>query len=214
MKECFLIGGGISVKDCIDKGLWDILRDRDVWSINYAFMTMPYLPTRQIWLDLFFFKNNIDKLQGLYQKGVKCYSKQNNKYSLIKEINTYNVTRDKNDMKNRMYSGSMGLSGFFAIHLAAEEEYERVFIFGYDFGSITNDKKTHYYQDSLDVMSSGVGKPELYQEINKTVKKEVEDFKFFLNYPIQIYNVSPNSNIPYFPKLDYSEFVKKLNEMP
>jgi hypothetical protein len=213
MRECFIIGGGNSVQESIDSGLWEILKGKDIWSVNYAFLTMPYFPTREIWLDLFFFKNNIDKLQNLYKNGVFCYTKQNNKYSLIKEIKTYNVSRDIKDVEGKMYSGGMGLSGFFAIHLAVEEKYDRIFLFGYDFGSITNDKKTHYYQDKISVMSTGVGKPEIYREQNSSIKKEVKDFEFFLKYPTKIYNVSPKSSITCFPKLEYSDFIKKLNEV-
>jgi len=209
MKTCILMGGGASVKEGIDLGLWEQIKDKEVWSINFAFMTMPFLPKRELWIDFSFFRNNIDRLQLLYLQGVPCYARKHNKYAYITEINQLDITRDPKEIDKKIFSGRMGLSGIFALSLAVKEQYEVIYLLGYDFGSITNDKNTHYYQDKLNVMSSGFGKPELYKE-NNNIKKEIEDFMLFIKPNIKIINVSPKSNIPYFEKIDYTTFFERI----
>mgnify|MGYP001575108136 CR=1 FL=1 len=213
MKECILIGGGSSIAYGRSLSLFEKIKDKEVWSINFAFLTMQFLPARQIFLDISFFRNNIDKLQELYLKGVPCYTKKHNKYAGIPEIIQYETTRNPNEMNSKMFVGRMGLSGIFALSLALKENYDRIFILGFDFGSITNDKNTHYYQHELKVNSSGFGMPELYVQ-NNQAKNEVQDFEIFqkeaLIKNIKIYNISPLSRIDAFPKISYEEFFKLI----
>jgi hypothetical protein len=205
MKDIILVGGGSSISEGLSLDLWKHIQDKEVWSINFAFLTMPFIPTREIWVDLSFFKNNMEALQNLQKQGVKCYAKKHMKYAGIPEITLYETSRDPKEMHNKTYIGRMGLSGFFALHLAVKETPDRIFLLGYDFGSNTN--KTHYYQDQLKVESSGVGKPELYRN-GTSIKDEVKDFENFTNQDIKtkIYNVSPDSAISCFPKIDYLTF--------
>lgn len=214
MKTAFLIGGGQSVNDGINLDLWNRIKGKDVWSLNFAFMTMPYFPSKQIWIDLSFFKNNMERLQKLYEDGVPCYTKKHNKYLGIQEINQYETTRSPMEI-DKMFIGRMGLVGFFALSLAIKENYDLIYLLGFDFGSITNDNKTHFYQDKLSIVSSGVGKPDLYVNGTQT-KDEVKDFEVIgvnaISKNIKIYNVSPLSRIPYFSKLSYEEFFKRIEE--
>lgn len=212
MKSCIVIGGGASVEEGINLGLWDKIKEQEIWSINFAFMTMPFLPKRELWIDTSFFRNNLTQLENLYKQGVSCHTKKNNKYALITEINTYDTSRNRNEAlsSNKIFVGSMGLSGFFALSLACKEEYNLVYILGYDFGKIENKDITHYYQNKLNIISSGVNKPELYLN-NNQVKKEVEEFDYYLNYKTKIVNVSPKSKINCFEKIDYPEFFRRLN---
>jgi hypothetical protein len=210
MKSVILVGGGASIKEGIELGLWEKIKGQEIWSINFAFLTMPYLPNREVWTDISFFKNNIDILQRLYYQGVSCHAKLHHKYADIPEIKTYETTREPVYSKEKMFIGRMGLSGFFALSLAVKNNYDVVYLLGYDFGSKTTN--THYYQDSLNVSSTGVGHPELYRNHHGEVKEEVKDFELFLQYPTKIYNVSLESKIPYFEKIDYPTFFSKINE--
>jgi hypothetical protein len=211
MRDIILVGGGSSVTEGLELGLWDKLKDREVWSINYAFMTMPYLPSREVWVDVSFFQNNMEALQKLHSQGVKCYAKKHMKYAEIPEITTCETTRDPKDMEKRIFIGRMGLSGFFALHLATKEIADRIFLLGYDFGAPT--RNTHYYQSYLKVQSTGFNRPELYREGNR-VKEEVKDFELFTSPGIKakIYNVSTISAIQCFEKIDYLTFFTKLEE--
>lgn len=208
-KDVILIYAGMSLQKGISLGLWDKIKEKDVWSINFAFLTMPFTPKAEIWVDISFFKHNTEALQKLYLTGVPCYAKKHQIYAGIKEINTYETTRNPQEMDKKLYIGRMGLSGFFALSLAIRQGYENIWLLGCDFGSKT--AKTHYYQDDIKVESTGIAHPELYRN-NGQVKEEVKDWEYFLQYPIKIINVSPDSAIECFPKIDYPEFFRRINE--
>lgn len=211
MKNIILMGGGTSVNEGISLGLWDKISKEEVWSINFAFLTLPFLPTRELWVDISFFKNNMEAIQKLYLQGVSCHAKKHQFYRNISEINLYETTRNPNEMNDKLYIGRMGLSGFFALSLAVKEEPDNIFCLGFDFGNKDGSKKTHYYQDTIQVKSTGVGYPELYRNGNQ-VKDEVRDWENFTSPTIKskIYNVSPESAINCFPKIDYLTFFNKL----
>ena len=69
-----LLGGGYSIKEAIKQGLWDRIKDKaDIWSINFAYMTMPYAPTAECWLDTSFFRNQsasifIININGIFSR--------------------------------------------------------------------------------------------------------------------------------------------------
>jgi len=216
-KECIIVGGGNSVQQGIKEGLWDKIKGREVWSTNFVFMTMPYLPSREIWLDKSFFKSNIVKLEELYKNGVPCYTKKNAIYANIPEIQTYPSSREVRDFDNeeKLFSGGSGLTGTFSLSLAIRERYWRIYLLGFDFGTVSkDDKNTHYYQHSLNVHSVGFGNPQIYREEKnqEQVKSTVEEYKLFLNRGAEIVNVSPNSNIHCFQKISYTEFFRRINE--
>jgi hypothetical protein len=211
-KDIVLVGGGNSIREQLPL-LWDKLKESkaEIWSINFAFMVMPFLPSREIWVDISFFRNNMEALQKLQAQGVKCCCKKHMSYANIPEITTYEATRDPKEMDRKTYIGRMGLSGFFALHLAVKENPENIYILGFDFGSSSN--KTHFYQDVIEVKSTGVGKPELYRK-GTNVKDEVSDWQYFTSPDIKtkIYNVCPESVITCFEKINYEQFYTKLNE--
>lgn len=222
MARVVLIGGGWSVKEGIEKGLWDRIKNEQVWSCNYAFMVMPYLPKKEIWVDIGFYKNNVEALQKLWEQGVEMHTKKHPQYAFIQDhLFLYDSSRESKYYygrealeKKMIYYGKMGLSGMFALSLAIGYKFDEIFLLGYDFGSRSiKDINTHFYQDELKVYSTGVTHPEVYRMPNNTVKQaEVEDFKVYLNESVKIWNVSSLSNIPYFDKIDYDQFFEKIKE--
>jgi hypothetical protein len=210
-KDCIIIGGGRSILEGISLDLWQRIKDKETWSLNFAYKTMPYTPTKQLWIDVSFFTNNIVDIQELYKNGVECIAKAHQKYSFISEIKQYVTTREiKESIEKKIFIGRMGLVGFFALSLATKEKYDRIFLLGFDFGLIEGETKTHYYQDTIVVKSTGINHPELYRT-NNNVIKQVEDFEIFLKESSKIYNVSTKSNIPYFEKINYTTFFNLLN---
>jgi len=219
-RSVVLVGGGASVQDGIQLDLWNKIKHCEIWSLNFAFMAMPYLPKKQVWVDTTFFKSNMNKLQEISQKGVLCMVKKHPIYDAIPEILQFGVTRERfslDEMKasNRVYIGSFGLSGFFALSLAVLYQYDTVYLLGYDFGttSISN-LNTHFYQnDKLGIVSKGIGNPGVYLQNNNTPKKEHRDFDYFKQFSnTKIYNVSLNSNIHSFDKISYNTFFELINE--
>jgi hypothetical protein len=205
-KSCIIVGGGYSILDGINLGLWSKIKGQDIWSINYAWKTMPYLPSREVFLDVSFYKNNTPDLQKLFSQGVPIHTKKHNTYAFNNDIIKYETTRLKEQIESKVFIGLMGLSGVFALSLACRENFEQIFLLGYDFGSVTNDIKTHYYQYTNHFDSGGVGQPGVYSTDGK-IKPEVKDFDIYERiYPnCKIYNVSPLSKIPYFEKISYQD---------
>lgn len=208
MKSVILIGGGASVKEGIALNLWEQIRNQEIWSVNYAFMTMPYLPVKEIWCDRCFFTENQHKLEALSQQGVQCVAKQNTLYDSIPEIKQYHWTRDYyyGTIDKPLFLGHMGLSGNFALSLAVALEYDTIYLLGYDYGTDSlKNQNTHYYQGELSTTSHGVGNSSIYMS-ETGVKKEVNYYDYYLASKSKIFNVSPTSNIKSFEKLSYPQF--------
>ena len=222
-KTCVLIGGGKSVRNGVETGLWDKIKGKDIWSLNYSYKLMPYLPNKQCFVDFQFFRHNEDDLQNLAIKGVPIHCKKNSHLNHIDKsfITQYNTVREQGGFRGKtaliappeehLFIGRMGLVGIFSLSLAIAEGYNEVFLLGYDFGSSgLEDKDTHWYQNEINVKSTGVGRPTVYW--NSTgLKKEVDDFSIFNTInDVEYYNVSPDSNIQNFKKINYEEFYKLI----
>ena len=214
MKSVILVGGGKSVKEGIDLNLWQEIKNQEIWSINYAFMTMPYVPAKEIWCDRCFFTENQHKLEALSKQGVECIAKQNTLYDSIPEIKQYHWTRDfyYGTIDKPLFLGHMGLSGNLALSLAVALGYDIIYLLGYDYGtSSMKDQHTHYYQNELVTTSHGVNNPSIYMT-DTGVKKEVNGYDYYLSSKSKIYNVSMSSNIKSFEKIDYSTFFKYIKQ--
>jgi hypothetical protein len=200
MKECFIIGGGKSVRQGIETGLWDKIKGKDIYGINYAYKFMPYLPTAQVFIDGAFYNKNKEEMDKLakqipiytycsceVKKGLSpctMYAKSvGNKLSVAEMIQS-----------NTLCVSNMGMSGEFAISLAIIKGYERIFLCGFDFGTKSvNDKDTHWYQygfkndEKVDrhtwwnngkkLFSTGVGQPSVYFQVNKTKPISAQEIK-------------------------------------
>jgi len=215
MKSCILLGSGTSVKEGIESGLWEKIKNENVWSLNWAYKTIPFLPKAELWIDIGFFTKTMTELNNLWKKGVPCYTKEHPKYKNIPEIHSFTTTRLKEQYNEKIYIGSNGLTGFFALSLACKEKYDKIYLLGYDFGVVnqynkdgTKNKFTHYYQNKINVPSGGIGHPELYT----TKDAKITDFEIYLKEPCKIYNVSPQSHITCFDRIDYITFYKLLKE--
>lgn len=220
-KKVILLGGGYSVNEGIDKGLFEKIKDHNVWSLNYSYKCLNFLPSKQLWVDISFFNNNLKPLQDLYNKGVKMVAKKHTRYSFLPEIKQYFVTRKANEYygkeaieKNMIFVGRDGMVGMFALSLAIAEGYNDIVLLGFDFGPPNpNIYKTHYYQDKLQVISSGVGRPEVYWRNDGKLKDTIRDYEVYTRHTdIKIVNVSLQSNIHYFPKISYDDWLKNLEE--
>lgn len=223
IKRVIICGAGNSIIEGLEKNLWKKIKGQNIWSLNYAFMTMPYLPKREIWVDVKFFMNNTEELQKLKQKGVPLFTRYHRRYAELRDkIVLYNSSREiKNYFgkdsvkKNTIYYGRMGLVGMFGLTMAIAEGYNEIFLLGYDFGNDTLDNKnTHYYQGKLNIKSTGMGFPSVYRSKTDAIKREVDDFKVYLREKdVKIWNVSIPSNIPFFSKISYEEFYKKVKDV-
>lgn len=224
--SCIIIGGGKSVRKGIETGLWDKIKNKDVWSLNYTYKLYPYKPSRECFVDFSFYKNNAKDIKELYNQGVPIYSKQNSKFKRINNdyIILYNTVREKGSFRGRqalktppephLFIGQMGLVGTFALSLAIAEGYKDIFLLGYDFGPPKpTDKDTHWYQKQIKVESTGVGVPNVYWNKGTGLRPHITDYKVFNQVKdANIYNVSLQSNIEYFQKISYNKFYELIGE--
>lgn len=237
MKTLIIVGGGYSVKEGIELGLWDHIKGYTIWSLNYAYKSMPYLPTRQLWVDYKFCLENSEDIKKLWENGVEIVIKHNTRYAefdkkFAEQITQYQTTRERSaykgpevlkDLTPFIFAGRMGLVGIFALTIATAEKFDQIYLLGYDWGTTNiNDNLTHFYQEKFGVYrgsekkqdgkiySTGIGNPIIYRQKNNTVKKDVKDFEVFKQSQAEIINVSLISNIEYFPKISYPEFFERI----
>jgi len=225
-KSVVLIGGGKSVREGIQTGLWEKIKHMEVWGLNYAYKLYPYKLDRQLFVDYNFFINNRDDMEELAKQSIPIHAK---KHSQLQDITNnyiiqYNSVREKGGFRGKtalqgpeeahIFVGRLGLVGTFALSLAIAQGYNLIYLLGYDFGPPSvEDKDTHWYQGKIDVISTGVGRPTVYWEPSSDIKHQVQDYGVFANIEgVTIYNVSLQSNIPYLPKISYQTFYDLIED--
>ena len=219
-----IIAGGKSVgrhlKTAED---WLALRaipNTEIWCLNSSFMPLPFTPDRICWVDKSFFENNRKILLDTHAiHGTLLVAKEHPaKYYSSHPIITYKTHREHGKFNDdSMFVGSAGLSGLFALSLAYKLKYDKYFLFGYDGGTTgIADRNTHWYQDlatDLDIKSHGFGRSEVYLD-DKGNFKHKNDYEYYVkNYPSEVsktYNISANSNIDTFMKIDLDTFYKEI----
>ena len=218
MKPLIIVGGGWSVQEGIRHGLWERIRGNDIWSLNFAFLSMPYVPTAQVWVDASVFYKHEPAILTLYEKGSKLYAKDVEDYSKRdkEKIEVFKVDDFKLYKKGKkIFIGRMGLCGVFALSLAIRKGYKDIYILGYDFGSPSlRSKKTHFYQDTLKSINVGaVGHPTIYLGTKDKPRDEIHDFdKFAILKDTMIHNVSELSRIECFPKMSWDSFFRRVEK--
>lgn len=203
-KQLIIIGGGTSLKEGISKGLWNTLKGKLTFGLNYSYRH--FESTVQIYVDQKFYNDEHDKLAGLplilgnNHSKLKCHPNT----IMFPASSKYDPTLAKG-----VYKAS--LCGMFALSLALYFKPKEIFLLGFDYGSITKkviDKKfeTHFYQGQIN--HRGIGRINYYTAKGRAEK----DFKPYKESG-NIYNVSVESTIPTFPKISYDEFFKRLNNI-
>lgn len=222
--ELIIIGGGASIKEGIEKGLWNKIDRRFNFGLNYSYKY--FKSTVQIYVDdKFYEKQRLElvKLPLIIGKTHQMHVESNT-------ITLSTGTQYFRNLSNGVYSPD--LCGLFALSLGIYIlDKGTIYLLGYDFGELRKknleepvtdpktfeenterDKRkrliTHFYQGDFE--HRGVGKTSYYHSKNRVRSK----FKVYKNEKkIKIYNVSPNSRIPsdLIEKINYNTFFKKLN---
>ncbi len=222
IKQLVIIGGGTSLSEGINKGLWQKLESKFTIGTNYSYRyfdsTILTFVDRKFYQDE---KENLKSLSLIVGKGHKRLEIMPNTVILPCK-STYN-----RNLTDGIYKA--GLVGLFAlslgIHLLDEGE---IYLLGFDYGeartkdytkfvnyrelneiTIRDDKKralTHFYQGEIN--HRGIGKISYYNEKGRANR----DFGVYKNEKkVKIYNVSLISKIETFPKISYEEFFNRLD---
>jgi len=227
--EIIIIGGGNSINEGIKLGLKDKLKDKFVIACNYAYKHFPY--TFMCCVDKDFYipihaKNN-PNYPDIYEELKSLpliISINNGKIKEFKHSNTYllrgcGTYHGKNSLKKGIYRPN--LCGLFALTLAHIfiDFKGIIFLLGYDwtirdkkkvdpknYKSTDLNIKTHYYSNK-ELTHRGQGYVGFYE--NHDPHKY---FQVYKEPEVKIYNVSPNSNINSFAKINYEEMFELLNK--
>lgn len=230
--QCIIIGGGVSVKEGLSLGLKDRIKDKFVILCNYA--VYHFSGTILTFIDsmindgdiLRYYKGSTEN-SHFFMENISTVKK----YPLCVALDTGNIIPEykwsnilflkgrsgnqDNNFKDGVYSGS--LSGIFSLSVAVNllPENSTIFLCGYDFSrrlpeQIKEDpdctkikSDIHFYND---IKHRGTGWSKFYEE-----QDPKQWFDFFNRYSHKIYNVSPQSNITTFEKIDYNKMFELLD---
>ena len=234
MKRCVIIGGGNSIQEGIDKGLWDKLKNEVTFGCNEAFKF--FSPTAITFVDWTFYKcrykhiHNYPLVIGKHNPAIGFWyrGKGGTKYQKCSEGATLEMIQGsgkyfgKDSLKKGVYSGV--LCGLFTTTLAIALGYDEIYLLGFDFGQ--KNGKTHFYQNMNDVGQfidennqerTGVGY-NIRGGFNTGVFNNTDEYiqQFWTPYleetDVKIYNVSMNSRIKTFDKITYDSFFERIND--
>jgi hypothetical protein len=227
LNQCIILGGGKSLEEGINNGLFQKIENKFVIGVNFAFKF--FNPTFTLFSDpISFYRTYYNEIKDLPlivgrtvpDLQVKPYS---NTIFLKPSIH---YARDLNcGLYHPFLSGIGALS--LAIYLLNIGD---IFLLGFDGGKISDDKEivdikqvknkgvlikkgksytrhiSHWYQGKLE--HRGVGKIGFYHDSNK-VNKLFEVFKG--ENKCNIYNVSSKSNLTIFPKISYDKMMSQID---
>ena len=222
-----IIGGGASIKEGLELGLKDKLKDKFTCGLNYAYKYFDNC-TYHAFVDKDFYTKQRPELQKL----PLIIGKSGGYSPLPNTIDLPTATSYTRDLKGGTYSAE--LTGIFALSVGIFlVDVGTIYLLGYDFGeyhtkniedkpltqenfdTVTYDNHkrliTHFYQGKFN--HRGIGKTSYYNAKNRSRDKFMPFIKDKENTKkIKIYNVSPTSRIPneIFEKIDYKTFFKKL----
>jgi hypothetical protein len=206
IKQIIIVGGGASIKEGIEKGLWEKLKDKFVIGINFSYKYHTN-PTIQCYLDKQVRDEHEQDFNNLALIITKKQPIKNRENEIqIETQNTYDRT-----LATGIYKGS--LTGIYALSLAIYLLGEgEIFLLGYDYGTpagkdAINRDITHFYQGELE--HRGVGKVSYYNNKNRA---DMDFGVYKEEKKVKIYNVSLNSKINTFDKISYDEFFTKLDK--
>lgn len=220
-KRCIIIGSGYSVKEGIEKGLWDIIQHEFTVTMNYAYRYFD--GTVHTYADWMFYKNNkndMDKLPLIISPAHAQLIPKHNKIPV--QGNTFLLKRGRKTYmgRNSLTEGIFpcSLNGLFTLTTFIALGFTEIYLLGYDFGATGPNDETHFYQG--EITHRGVGMQYVSKRGSKVKAYNTSNYssnpeKYFKIYEqelnrIQIINVSPNSRIETFPKMDYDTFLNMI----
>jgi len=221
--ECIIIHGGSSLNQGFATGLKEKIIDKFIITINYSYSHFPEA-TLLTFMDRTFYCPSQDNIN----KGFKNCYEEIKSLPLIIGTNADSVVLEKkhsntllvkfcpfklnatDTLAKGFYSApGGGRTGVFALSLALflmdYSKYCKIFLLGADSGLTKNNPDLHYYPKSK-ILHRGTDSTKYYENHNAD-----EIYKPFLPFKNNIYNVSPDSNLNLFKKINYLEFYSKVN---
>jgi hypothetical protein len=220
-KKLIILGGGYSVKEEIEKGLFDWLPNSFCVGLNYSYKFVN--TTAVVAVDETFYNTNCLKLNELPLYIMKKPTSICDKPLSDKAITLKSSLKYNRDCEDGIYSST--LAGLYALSLFIKVLDEgEIYLLGYDYGTVTGDCDkhnkllTHWYQGEVE--HRGIGKVNWYnatvvdQQTRLKISQAEKEFRVYKDETkVKIYNVGLKSNIPetLVQKISYEQFFT-LNE--
>lgn len=181
-----------------------ILDDKVTFGLNHKCFQHNNF-TALLWVDQDFYspktKEAVDNCEAV--KITKVTNQGQNPQGIIK-IKKADDFKGERGLQEGLYSGY--LVGLYALSLGIALNFKEIYLLGYDCKFIkdaTGQERSH----SHNITHRGRNHPDIY-------RKGIKFFNAFKNYDkCRIWNVSPESAINVFPKIDYMEFTDRLKKM-
>lgn len=225
-KDLIILGGGASVLKGMEKGLFDLLPNTFCIGLNYSYK---FVQTTAICgVDETFYNEQVNELVEL-----PLYIGK--EYHALKKRGPNTIFFRCNDKYDRELDKGIytpTLTGLFCLSLFIRFlDVGNIYLLGYDYGPLKNDKGEMIYEDQLPrkplthwyqgkFQHRGIGKINWYtatvidyDATQKRISHAEKEFRPYAEEPkVKIWNVSPDSNIPYFEKINYEQFFQKIKE--
>jgi hypothetical protein len=206
-KQLIMIGGGLSINEGIEKGLWDKLNGKYTIAINYAFRFLD--STLLCFLDEKFQKAHWEEFKShpLMVSRVGSNIKEAENLYLLPVSDVY---MGKDSFTKGVYRPY--LSGIFALTMAIQllDEGDEIFLLGYDWTSKVHTENGKKYIENNFHKDRTLTQTFDYSEHQNDGDKYFRPFT--KEHKVKIFNVSPDSNINVFKKISYDEFFAMLDE--
>lgn len=233
-KRAVIVGSGWSIRNgdnetvSRDLPIWNKIKNEYTFGLNYAFRYMT--PTVSTFVDFQFYVENQSALDKLPLIVGKYDGQLVKKYPI--SANAILIPRAKkyhgiDSWEHGFYQGL--LNGLFSLTLVIALGFKEIYLLGFDANALGPNEETHFYQKEIDLREKGLDRAR-YQGVGKKIlngKKKVYNTSLYNSKAsstfdvykqelknIQIFNVSPNSNINVFPKITYDKFYRILEEEP
>jgi len=181
---------------------------------------MPYEPAVILWVDYTVYpqiKEDIFKMNSRLIANDTTYYKYGTRIEKVLINRSYKGSSLKR--RDKIYCGGNGLTGFLALSCTVLEQYEEIYLLGYDFGNVTEERDkrgkqyTHWYQDEFaktKFRSGGVGRKRIYLNKEGKILNYVHDFNKYTNHHNKIFTVDKRSHVEAFPKISWEEFFSRI----
>jgi len=218
-KEVIIIGGGPSIKMGINLGLKEKIKNKFVVACNFACHhfknTFTIFADKKVWNGKLLGSNlaytDTRHIEIIRKQPLLITIKKSNMPSMPANVIVLKKSHSY-EKENSVKKGFLlpKLTGIFALEVACFllDYSGKIFLLGYDWPKGKDgETETHYYSDK-EINHKG---QHLVHHYNNTKPKKHFDI-FLKNHP-KIYNVSPNSNITCFEKINYPTFFSKIKNV-
>lgn len=224
-KQLVIIGGGASIIEGINKGLWGVIPKTFSCGLNYSYK---YINTTvNCGIDEKFYNENYKDILKL-----PLYFCKMNPGTLVNWPKNCYMFKSAYLYDRDLYGGiySSTLAGLFALSAFIKilDEGE-IYLMGFDYDCLRDSENkpvldklgrplTHFYQEIEHIEHRGIGKLNWYTSTLIDPKKSgvritnaEKEFGVYANESkVKIYNVNPQSAINTFEKISYEQFFNKI----